>query len=167
MNWEAAGTIGEIVGSIAVVISLIYVSLQIRHANKQSELDSLRHTWDGLNQICDRLSESKETASIVNRGRDALESLDDDERLIFEHIHLRVLNTLESWYLQVVQTSKPGPYQESQISKASLPDILIIPALANFGRVCGLTLIQSPILSMANCRPDLNDGLGLMTAYGR
>ena len=116
MNWEAAGTIGEIVGSIAVVISLIYVSLQIRHANKQSEIDSLRHTWDGLNQICDRLSESKETASIVNRGRNALKSLDDDERLIFEHIHLRLLNTLESWYLQVIQTSKPGPYQESQIA---------------------------------------------------
>ena len=116
MNWEAAGTIGEIVGSVAVVISLIYVSLQIRHANKQSEIDSLRHTWDGLNQICDRLSESKETASIVNRGRNALKSLDDDERLIFEHIHLRLLNTLESWYLQVIQTSKPGPYQESQIA---------------------------------------------------
>jgi hypothetical protein len=116
MNWEAAGTIGEIVGSIAVVISLIYVSLQIRHANKQSEIDSLRHTWDGLNQICDRLSESKETASIVNRGRNALKSLDDDERLIFEHIHLRLLNTLESWYLQVIQTSKPGPYQKSQIA---------------------------------------------------
>ena len=116
MNWEAAGTIGEIIGSIAVVISLIYVSLQIRHANKQSEIDSLRHTWDGLNQICDRLSESKETASIINRGRNALDSLDDDERLIFEHIHLRLLNTLESWYLQVIQTSKPGPYQESQIA---------------------------------------------------
>ena len=116
MNWEAAGTIGEIVGSIAVVISLIYVSLQIRHANKQSEIDSLRHTWDGLNQICDRMSESKETASIINRGRNSLQSLDDDERLIFEHIHLRILNTLESWYLQVMQTSKPGPYRESQIA---------------------------------------------------
>jgi hypothetical protein len=116
MNWEAAGTIGEIVGSIAVVISLVYVSLQIRHANKQSEIDSLRHTWDGLNQICDRMSESKETASIINRGRNALGSLDDDERLIFEHIHLRLLNTLESWYLQVIQTSRPGPYQESQIA---------------------------------------------------
>ena len=116
MNWEAAGTIGEIVGSIAVVISLVYVSLQIRHANKQSEIDSLRHTWDGLNQICDRMSESKETASIINRGRNALGCLDDDERLIFVHIHLRLLNTLESWYLQVIQTSRPGPYQESQIA---------------------------------------------------
>jgi hypothetical protein len=116
MNWEAAGTIGEIVGSIAVVVSLVYVSLQIRHANKQSEIDSLRHTWDGLNQICDRLSESTETASIINRGRKSLKSLDENEHLMFEHIHLRLLNTLESWYLQVTQTSKPGQYLDSQIA---------------------------------------------------
>lgn len=116
MDWQAAGTIGEIIGSIAVVISLIYVSLQIKHANKQSEIDSLRHTWNALNQLCDRLSESKETASIINRGRESLQSLDNDEHLIFEHIHLRLLNTLESWYLQVDQTSKPGPYRDSQIA---------------------------------------------------
>ena len=116
MNWEAAGTIGEIVGSIAVVVSLIYVSLQIRHANKQSQMDSLRHTWDALNQFCDRLSESMETASIINRGRKSLKSLDGDEYLIFEHTHIRLLNTMESWYLQVIQTSKPGPYRDSQIA---------------------------------------------------
>ena len=116
MNWDVASSIGEIVGSIAVVISLVYVALQIRHANKQSEMDSLRHTWDGLNQICDRMSESKETASIINRGRESFQSLDDDERLMFEHIHLRLLNTMESWYLQVVQTSTPGPYRDSQIT---------------------------------------------------
>jgi hypothetical protein len=119
MNWEAAGTVGEIIGSIAVVISLIYVSLQIKHANKQSEIDSLRHTWDGLNQFCDKISQSAETASIINRGRRSLSSLDDDEMLIFEHIHMRLLNTMESWYLQVTRTSKPGPYRDGQIVNIS------------------------------------------------
>ena len=119
MDWEAAAIVGEIVGSIAVVISLVYLSVQIRHANKQSEIDSLRHTWDGLNQFCDRLSESTDTASIVNRGRQSLQSLDGDEYLVFEHIHLRLLNTLESWYLQVTQTSKPGPNLDSQLANIS------------------------------------------------
>jgi len=62
------------------------------------------------------MSESKETAAIINRGRHSFDSLDDDERLVFEHTHLRLLNTLESWYLQVMQTSKPGPYRDSQIA---------------------------------------------------
>lgn len=116
MNWEAIGSVGEIVGSIAVVISLVYLAVQIRHANKQSEIESFRHTWTGLNQFCDRLSESTQTASIINRGRASLESLNEDEYLVFEHVHLRLLNTLESWYLQVSQTSKPGPYRDNQIT---------------------------------------------------
>jgi len=115
VNWEAIGTIGEIVGSIAVVVSLVYVSLQIRHANKQSEIESFRHTWDGLNQFCDQVTASRETASTINRGRVSLDSLDEADYLVFEHIHLRLLNTLESWYLQLLQTSRPGPYREQQI----------------------------------------------------
>jgi len=116
MNWEVIGTIGEIVGSIAVVISLVYVSLQIRHANKQSELDALRHTWDSTMRLCDRMSESLETASIINRGRHSLESLDEDEYLIFEFIHHRLLSTIEVWYMQVTETSQPGPYLDNQLN---------------------------------------------------
>lgn len=116
MNWDAIGTIGEIVGSIAVVISLAYVSLQIRHANKQSELDALRYTWGEMHLLADKFSESLETASIITRGRRSLESLDENEYLIFEHIHHRLLSTVESWHMQVTATSQPGPYLDNQLN---------------------------------------------------
>ncbi len=32
MSWEAAGAVGEIVGAIAVVVSLIYLARQIQHS---------------------------------------------------------------------------------------------------------------------------------------
>jgi hypothetical protein len=32
MNWEAIGAIGEIIGALAVVASLAYLALQIRHS---------------------------------------------------------------------------------------------------------------------------------------
>jgi len=115
MNWEAVGAIGEIVGAGAVVATLIYLSVQIRAANKQAELESLRHTWDALNQFCDALAGSKEAASIVNRGRASLASLDEDEALMFEHLHIRLLNTMESWHLQIVRTSPPGAYRDTQL----------------------------------------------------
>jgi len=115
MNWEAIGAIAEIVGSGAVVVSLIYLAVQIRHSNRQTEIEALRNTWGEMNQMCDSLTGSKELASIVNRGRDSLENLDADEFLMFQHYYLRLLNTLESWHLQVMQTSKPGPYRDRQI----------------------------------------------------
>ena len=34
MNWEAAGAIGEIIGALAVFLTLIYLALQIRQNTK-------------------------------------------------------------------------------------------------------------------------------------
>ena len=34
MNWEAIGAVGELVGGVAVIATLIYLSLQIRQTNK-------------------------------------------------------------------------------------------------------------------------------------
>ena len=34
MNWEALGAVGEIVGALAVVVTLAYLALQVRTARK-------------------------------------------------------------------------------------------------------------------------------------
>ena len=115
MNWDAISAIAETVGSLAVLITLVYVAIQLKTANQQREIESLRHNWDGLNRICELLSENPERASIVLRGRESLESLTDEERMVFEFIHIRMLNTIEGWYLQLMQTSPPGDYRDQQL----------------------------------------------------
>jgi hypothetical protein len=115
VNWDAIGAVAEIGGTIAVFVTLVYLSIQVRHSNKQHELDSFRHTWDSLNQFCELLTHSTENASILNRGRKSLSDLTEDEYVIFEHMHLRMLNTIESWYQQVNRTSKPGRYRDEQM----------------------------------------------------
>ena len=40
MNWDAIGAVGEIIGAFAVVISLIYLALQIRSQNLQAKLSA-------------------------------------------------------------------------------------------------------------------------------
>jgi len=40
MNWDAIGAIGEIVGALAVVLSLIYLATQIRASNSVAQRDS-------------------------------------------------------------------------------------------------------------------------------
>jgi len=37
MNWDAIGAVGEVVGAVAVVVTLLYVARQIRQANAQSQ----------------------------------------------------------------------------------------------------------------------------------
>jgi hypothetical protein len=115
MNWDAISAVAETVGTIVVLITLIYLSVQIRIGNKQRELESLRHNYDGMNRMCELLCESTEKASIVKRGRESLENLTDEERMVFEFMHIRILNTVESWYMQLMETSPPGEYRDQQL----------------------------------------------------
>ena len=116
MNWEAIGAIAETAGTIAVLVTLVYLSTQVRTANKQREIESLRHNWDGLNRICELLGESTEKASIVIRGRESLENLTSEEHMIFEFLHLRFFNTIELWYMELMETSPPGEYRDQQLT---------------------------------------------------
>ena len=115
MNWDAISAVAETVGTFVVLITLIYLSVQMRIANKQRETESLRHNYDGLNRMCELLAESTEKASIVKRGRESLENLTDEERMMFEFMHIRILNTVESWYMQLMETSPPGKYRDQQL----------------------------------------------------
>ena len=114
MNWDAIGAIAETIGTVAVLITLVYLAIQLRTANKQRELESLRHSWDGLNEICGLLSESPEKASIILRGRNSIQDLTTEEQLIFQGIHLHMLNNIEVWHLQLMETSPPGEYRDRQ-----------------------------------------------------
>ena len=40
MSWEAISAIGEIVGAIAVVATLFYIAIQIRHSIRVAESDA-------------------------------------------------------------------------------------------------------------------------------
>ncbi len=116
MDWTALGAIAELAGAIAVFATLLYLSVQVRESNKNAELEALRHTLDGFNQWCDLVVSSKQTASILMRGREDLGSLDRDERIQFDHLHVRFLNTVEGWFRQVDQTSRDSEYRTTQIN---------------------------------------------------
>jgi len=45
MNWDAIGAIGEIVGALAVFITLVYLSVQIRHSTKATRLQTAQATF--------------------------------------------------------------------------------------------------------------------------
>ena len=47
MNWEAIGAIGEIVGALGVIISLIYLATQIKRSDQTARAESLQSVLDG------------------------------------------------------------------------------------------------------------------------
>lgn len=37
MNWDALGAVGEMIGAVAVVVTLLYVARQIHQVNAQTQ----------------------------------------------------------------------------------------------------------------------------------
>jgi hypothetical protein len=42
MNWEAIGAVGEVFGAIAVVVSVIYLAIQVRKQTEEARLAATR-----------------------------------------------------------------------------------------------------------------------------
>ena len=77
------GNIGEFLGSILVFVTLIYLAIQTRDINKQSQAEARYAFVDAMAQINVGIGHSKQTASVWRRGLESIESLDEDERMQF------------------------------------------------------------------------------------
>ena len=115
MDWDAVSAITEVLGTLAVIITLVYLSRQIRDGNRQAELEGMRFTLNGFNDYMALVVQSKETANVLRRGRDDISSLDDDEYVQFECLHLHILNTMEGWCRSVEETARDKEYRQSQV----------------------------------------------------
>ena len=87
MNWEAIGTIAEIVGATAVVVSLIYLAAQIRQNSRQVEeqvralrLQAYDTAGADFSALRLHISGSPQLSSVWRRGKDSYCALEPDER---------------------------------------------------------------------------------------
>ncbi len=55
MNWDAIGAISETVGAFAVVITLIYLAVQIRQSNSQQKREEIVSVQTGQNKLAEQL----------------------------------------------------------------------------------------------------------------
>lgn len=101
MNLENFRAIAEILGIIAVLVTLVDIARQTREGNWQKKVDTMQHLIESLNNLSMVLAQSPELAAIVTRGRDSFASLRRDEQLQFEHFHGPLLNILENWLFQI------------------------------------------------------------------
>jgi len=100
VNWEAISAIGQIVGAIAVVISLIYLAIQVRSSAQETRLSSMRATLDFLNRLNQQVAEHADLAELRNRGFFDFESLEGSDRTRFNSYMLAVFRTVEGVYYQ-------------------------------------------------------------------
>lgn len=68
MNWEAIGAVGELVGALAVVASLVYLALQIRHSARLAQVQIDQAEAAALQAQMDRVMEYPEVGIKISHG---------------------------------------------------------------------------------------------------
>ena len=58
MNWDAVGAIGEVIGAVAVVVSLLYLAGQVKHMRETSVRNTRHMRNTGIREIFTSISSS-------------------------------------------------------------------------------------------------------------
>jgi hypothetical protein len=83
MNWDAIGAIGEVVGALAVFITLGYLAVQIRQNTKAVRASALDSGVNSVNAVRVAMFENAEVASFYTKGLESPDNLDVEERVRF------------------------------------------------------------------------------------
>ena len=95
MTLSELGSLGEFIGSIGVVVSLIYVGVQIRQNTRESRRGNERETAVHYAAAMHALSQDNEMAGIVVRGIKDLATLTEEEKYRFDVQFLVWLQAIE------------------------------------------------------------------------
>ena len=100
MNWDALGAIGEIIGALAVFLTLGYLAVQIRQNTTAVRASALDSSVNAVNAVRVAMFESAEVAAIYGKGLENPEELDDDEKARFRLLVHTILWAVWNIYAQ-------------------------------------------------------------------
>ncbi len=99
MTLQDWGAIGEAIGGLAIIISLIYVGLQIRQNTRANRAATTQPFVDSFSGPSLKLIGSEFT-KVFSRGLEGLEQLEGSERIEFTVWCMQVFRLWESYYFQ-------------------------------------------------------------------
>ncbi len=103
MNWGAAGAIGEIVGALAVVISLVYLAIQVRQNTAAIATQAARDALAAVREFNQHLMVNPPMARIWRIGQEDPSTLSESELDQFVHIVFTFLKTAEAVHAQSIK----------------------------------------------------------------
>jgi hypothetical protein len=115
MNWEAAGAIGEIVGALAVFLTLIYLATQIRQNTKAVQAAAVDASISKVTSVRQSMYENAEIAQIYLKGLAHPDDLDDVSRTRFRILMHNILLSISNIYSQASFAGLSTSTWESQL----------------------------------------------------
>jgi len=103
MNWQAAGALGEIVGAFAVVISLVYLAIQVRQNTAAIAAQAAHDALAAVREFNQHLMVNPPMARIFRIGQEDPSALTESELEQFVHIVFTFFKTAEAVHAQSIK----------------------------------------------------------------
>ena len=86
MNWDAIGALAEALGTMVIIVSILYLSRQIRESTKYASAEAERQIQESYIGIHDSMSRDPEAFQAFRKGLASFDMLSDVEK---SHAHVR------------------------------------------------------------------------------
>jgi hypothetical protein len=84
VNWEAIGAVGEVFGGLIVMISVVYLAIQVRQSNRHAEASADVAWMDGWNQVLNGWVEDDVTIETLQAGFEDFDGLPSKQQARFQ-----------------------------------------------------------------------------------
>ena len=114
INWSAVGAVGEILGAIAVLATLVYLARQIRLNTNEMRASRVEGTLRHQSDYNRMLAEDPELARIYWAAVDDIGQLSEDEQKRWLHLCSVMLRNSEIAYFHYRQGNLPASIHQSR-----------------------------------------------------
>ena len=102
MNWEAVNAISQLVSSVAVVLSVLYLGIQVHRSTRVAKLATQDAAATALRDVTKPFMENAELERIWRVGLEDLNALSSEDRARFFHAIYQFLKAFETIHFHYV-----------------------------------------------------------------
>ncbi len=112
VNWDAIGAIGEIAGAAGVIVTLLYLSVQLRQSTKTSRITAIQSSMENSAQFSEILLADDEVARLFWLGLANPEELDDaGKRKFIAALNIFMRRESVAFYLETAADTLPKDFR--------------------------------------------------------
>jgi len=102
MNWEAINAIAQLVSSVGVVVSLLYLAVQVYRSTRIARLAAQDAATTALREVTRPFAENPEVGRLWSKGLENLETLTPEEKARFFHVAFQFLKAMETIHFHFI-----------------------------------------------------------------
>jgi hypothetical protein len=102
MNWDAINAVSQLISSIAVVVSVLYLAVQLRSSTRVARVAAMDVAASALRDVTKPFMENAELGRVWRTGLENFKSLSPDDQARFFHAAHQFLKALETIHFHYV-----------------------------------------------------------------